>query len=118
MNTRQDLVNGVLVATVALQVAKKALADFDSLPENNVFESMELAEARIQNVLLREAKNDCEGANNCGVDEYRRKFMVDGIVYEGILRCEYDRHDKTYYYIDRHEFEVVEIKQDLSPTGA
>jgi hypothetical protein len=80
--------------------------EWADLAENNVFETMDKAEAVIENALLVMARDDCEGARNCGAESYSREFMVDGKTYVGTLTCEYNRHDKTYYYIDGHEFAV------------
>lgn len=46
------------------------------------------------------ADDDCEGSHNCGLDEYRQEYIVDNIKYVGILNVEYNRHDKTYYYVE------------------
>ena len=80
---------------------------FDTSPENNVFESMERAESVLQNRLRGMAFEDCEGAGNCGLDSYSQEFIVDGNHYIGTLKLEYNRHDKTYYYIDDSEWTIL-----------
>lgn len=53
--------------------------------------------------LAREwASNDCEGAHNCGGEEYTVKFKVEDKIYLVKVGFEYNRHDKTYYYIDNY----------------
>jgi hypothetical protein len=107
MQTRDDLNNSIKTARATLTEAEKALYEFNQLPENNVFETLEKGASKIEDTLRDMAHEDCEGAGNCGADEYRRKFMVGTDIYEGVLNVEYDRHDKTYYYIDRAKFTVT-----------
>jgi len=54
--------------------------------------------------LLEKASDDCEGSYNCGEEFYTKDFYVDGVLYEGRLDVEYNRHDKRYYFVDSHEF--------------
>jgi hypothetical protein len=107
MKTREELNNDIKSARSALSAAEGALYEFNTLPENNVFDTLEKGASKIEDDLRDLASEDCEGAGNCGADEYRRKFTVDGVIFEGVLQCEYDRHDKTYYYIDRTTFKVT-----------
>ena len=96
----------VVVAQRNLATAKSALEAFESLAENNVFATVDEARVVIENALLCKAHEDCEGSYNCGDDSYTQEFMVGGIVYIATLAVEYNRHDKTYYYIDGSEFSV------------
>lgn len=96
--------------------AKKALNDavaerqsFIDSPENNVFASMDDAEATLEDRLRSKAHDDCEGSYNCGMDSYEQEFIVDGKHYLATLDCEYNRHDKTYYYLEESSFSVKEI---------
>jgi Tfp pilus assembly protein PilX len=106
--TKEELELVVENAKAALRRAEDALLEWSDRAENNVFATMEEAEAAIENELLVLARDDCEGAYNCGADSYSRAFMVDGKKYVGTLTCEYNRHDKTYYYVDGHDFTVAE----------
>lgn len=108
MTTRQELLLDVSKAEGALEAAKNAVVAFDSSAENNVYPSMEEAESKIEDALCNLAFEDCQGAHNCGLDTYERQFMVDGKKYEATLHCEYNRHDKTYYYLEESRLEVVE----------
>lgn len=58
----------------------------------------------MEDKLLGQAREDCEGAYNCGADHYDQEFMVGDVRYLGTLTVEYNRHDKTYYYIDGSNF--------------
>lgn len=71
---------------------------------------MEIAITAVEEKLEDEARNDCEGAGNCGAEEYTQEFMVAGVVHVGTLKVEYNRHDKTYYYVDGSKFSVAEKK--------
>ena len=104
--TIEELKAAVKTAKEGVAVAEQALAAFEALPENNVFESLEKAES-LEDVLRGRAHEDCEGAGNCGAEEYMQEFMVDGVVYAATLTVEYNRHDKTYYYIDGSEFSIA-----------
>ena len=105
--SKAELVQAVKDARANLAVAEAAVEAWDDMPENNVFASMEEAESKVENALLKRARNDCEGAHNCGAETYTRGFIVDGVAYIGTLSVEYNRHDKTYYYVDEYEFTSV-----------
>lgn len=104
MKTKLELGLAIASAAIALAEAKEALAEFESLAENNVFETIEKAVSAIENKLECQAHEDCEGSYNCGDESYSQEFIVDGVKYVGTLTLEYNRHDKTYYYIDGSEF--------------
>ena len=96
-------------AQQALTLAIANLNAFKESPENNVFESLDEAEGVLEDRLADMAFEDCEGAGNCGLDEYIQEFIVDGKHYLAKLKCEYNRHDKTYYYLDGREFTVTPL---------
>ena len=104
MKTKEELKLEVAFAQAVLCEAQKQLYAFESTAENNVFDSLEIAEDKLTDILITEAAQDCEGAHNCGNPSYSRQFIVDGKKYLGRLTVEYDRHDKTYYYIDGADF--------------
>lgn len=109
MNTKETLELAVNEARKALQAAEKALYDFNTSAENNVFPSVEAAEDELEDVLHKRAFQDCQGAYNCGDSEYRQEFFVDGIKYVAIYEVEYNRHDKMYYYIDGDKFRIEKV---------
>jgi hypothetical protein len=92
-----------------LDYHKGALEDFRASPECNVFDNLEDAEDAITEELEALAREDCEGAYNYGNDLYSRKFSVGGKAYEATMTFEYNRHDKTYYYIEESEYSYKEI---------
>lgn len=110
--TKEELQTTVTQAEAALTAAKAELEAFDGLPENNVFPTLEDAEGELEDRLRGQAHADCEGSYNCGADEYTQEFIVDGKHYMGTLSVEYDRHDKTYYYIDRARFTYAPIESE------
>lgn len=95
----------VETAKTALAIAETAIETWKQLPENNVFASLEAAE-ELEEDLLERASTDCEGSYNCGLDVYEQKFIVDGKQYTAKLSVEYNRHDKTYYYVEESEFTI------------
>jgi hypothetical protein len=115
MNTKETLELAVKEARKALDAAEKALYDFNSSAENNVFDSLEDARDKLEDELRDMAFEDCQGAHNCGDSEYRQEFFVDGVKYVAICEVEYDRHDKTYYYIYGHKFRIEKV--DISEIG-
>jgi hypothetical protein len=104
MTTLKELQDNVKSATIALEKATMALEIFKSSPQNNVFESVEKACSELEDRLTNQASDDCEGSHNCGQSEYHQEFIVDGVHYIATLTCEYNRHDKTYYFIDTSKF--------------
>ena len=104
MKTLTELEANVKAAEENLFLANKELSEFETSPENNVFESLADAESVIEDRLLARAENDCEIAGECGFDEYLQEFIVDGQHYIGTLSVEYNRHDKRYYYVEEYKF--------------
>lgn len=108
--TRESLMAAVKAARSSMNEAQAAYDKFDQAAENNVFDSLELA-GKLEKTLQARADEDCEGSYNCGLDVYEQEFMVDGVVYVAALACEYNRHDKTYYYVDSSEFTITQRQQ-------
>jgi len=71
-----------------------------------VYETHEDAELEITDELEKRAHNDCEGSYNCGSDFYEQDYtLLDSpVVYTGIIKVEYNRHDKTYYYVEEVQY--------------
>jgi hypothetical protein len=107
--TKEELQLSVKFCMGELAIAETNLAEFIAARENNVFASVDIAEYEIERRLECMAGNDCEGAGNCGLDEYIQEFIVDGVLYLATYKVEYNRHDKTYYYIDSSEFLVLKL---------
>lgn len=103
--SRQELKAAIEAAELDVAAAQKALDDFERLAENNVYASMKEA-GILKKVLTGRASEDCEGSYNCGSPIYEQEFMIDGVVYVATLEVEYNRRDKTYYYIDSSEFKI------------
>lgn len=76
--------------------------------ENNVYANLEFALAAMEKMMRNEAHEDCEGSYNCGAEKYTRDFKVDDVIYTATLKVEYNRHDKTYYYVDGATFSYKE----------
>ena len=114
--TRQELESAVSTARTALKAAKRALSDWEELAENNVYDDLDTAESDVEDRLSKRASKDCQGAYNCGAEQYTQDFIVAGKRYRGTLTCEYNRHDKTYYYVDSEEFTCECLTPGSSPS--
>ncbi len=110
MSTKEELAAAVVAAKAALATAESALDAFDTSPENNVFATLEEAEGVLEDRMCDWAFRDCEGAHNCGQDQYTQELIVGGKHYVATATFEYNRHDKTYYYIDGCDFSIAPIE--------
>jgi hypothetical protein len=112
MNTkRQSLEAAVKQAKEHLKAAEEALEAFDTSPENHRYESVDDAWGILEEALRNRAYQDCQGAYNCGDSYYEQEFYVGDVLYVAEADVEYNRHDKTYYYIEEFKFRIVEAKQ-------
>ena len=107
--TRKALVENITECEHNLTIAKNNLLLYDNSPEANVYDNLENALNWIENDLMIQAHADCEGSHNCGKPEYTRNFIIDGKFYRATLAVDYNRHDKTYYYVDGSQFSYAEI---------
>lgn len=110
MDKRTELELDIQKAKKALEDAQSALSEWDSMPENNRFDDLDDALGTIEDQLRDLAFSDCQGAYNCGAESYSKEFYVGDTLYRGTAEFEYNRHDKTYYYIDGCTFTYEEVK--------
>lgn len=75
----------------------------------NNFSSLDEAESMLYDELWSQASKDCEGSHNCGLDQYSQPFSVGDKQYIAVASVEYNRHDKTYYYVDSFSLKIVEL---------
>jgi hypothetical protein len=99
-----DAKNCVARAEGVLSDAKNNLESLERDIRNHTYTSIGKACNFIENMLRNKADEDCEGSYCCGLDSYSQDFIVDGKEYIAIMTFEYNRHDKTYYYVDHCEF--------------
>lgn len=104
MKTIEELEFNVLQVTLALTTAEEALALAIADVNNNVYDNLEKACSIIEERLQDKAHNACEGSYSRGEDTHKQLFIVDGVKYEAVLEVEYNRHDKTYYFVDGSSF--------------
>lgn len=104
MKTRVQLLEEIEQAKNELTAKKAALVKFDSEAENNVFATINEAEGIIEDMLREQATDDCEGRHNCGSPAYSASFIVGDVTYVGTLKVEYNRHDKTFYFVESAKF--------------
>lgn len=107
----EELTRRVQVAEEQLKEAKVNLLVAESLPENNVFGSLEEATDILYEILEDRAGKDCKGSYNCGKPQYTQLFYVDKTLYKAIANVEYNRHDKTYYYVDGFDFKIEKVQE-------
>lgn len=92
------------VAELRLKITEleKEIEILESDVCNFQFESHDDAEDAISSLLYTKAEDACEGSHNCGADEYAQAYQLigDSKVYSGKITVDYNRHDKTYYYVD------------------
>jgi hypothetical protein len=99
-----DAKTDVEFCSVRLKQAECNLEALESDIRNHVYESLEVAEFKLEGILCREANEACEGSYCWGEDSYSQDFIVDDKEYVATMTFEYNRHDKTYYYVDCSEF--------------
>lgn len=102
-----ELNNAVTTLKQSYSTAAQSLYEYKCRPENNVFDYLDEASSELEKELIGEATEACEGAGNCGMDTYEQGFFVDGTAYIARLDVEYNRHDRTYYYVDGRKFSVT-----------
>lgn len=109
MSEHELLKTQVEACEVLLQAAQTKLDEYESSPEFHTYTTLEDGESSVYNRLYNQASEACEGSFCCGEDKYEQEFIVNGKHFLGTLTLEYNRHDKTYYYIDGEEFTVSEL---------
>ena len=97
--------------------ANKAQSNIDLIKSNLCFfqfDNHEDARYSIMWMLQYKAHNDCEGSNNRGDDVYEQEYqLIDSdVVYEGKIEVEYNRHDKTYYFVEDVEYSYSEVQPE------
>ena len=102
------LSNKIADLEAQLAAANKELYELSCSLENNIYANLDTALSTIEKLLQTEAREDCEGSYNFGLEEYIRDFKVGDIIYTATLKVQYNRHDKTYYYVDETEFSYEE----------
>lgn len=67
------------------------------------YKNLDEAKEIIEDEVLDEATAACDGRHVTGAYEYEKTAEVDGKIYKIQVGIEYNRHDKTYYYVDESE---------------
>jgi len=98
----------------AVELKKALLEKMEDDPEFNRFKDGETAEDVLEEKFLERARAACEGSYNLGEDTYTQELYIDDVPYVYTLSVEYNRHDKTYYYIDTYDSTM--IRKDPSIT--
>ena len=91
-------------------VLEATIRDMKNHLSMHCYESHDNAEAQISGDLEIEAYRGCEGSYKCGADTYEQDYTISGSedVFTGVLKVEYNRYDKIYYYIDGIEYSYKE----------
>ena len=89
---------------------------FDSLIENNQYTDHKNAEYSITERFEGIAHEQCEGAYNCGEELFEQRYQIAGNpnTFEATVKFEYNRHDKTYYYIDGTDYSYVQLQPNAA----
>lgn len=97
-----------------LKELNKQIEYYHYHPSNWIFSSPEDVGYILEDELQSRASEACEGSYNCGQDAYTQLFYVGDVLHEARLDCEYNRHDKTYYYLEESKFStrVVEDNEE------
>lgn len=83
------------------------------------YATIEAAVGAINNLHYSLAESACEGAYCMGNDVYESVVCVGGKYFKLSTRFEYNRHDKTYYYVDNYgdagetKYEEVEATPEM-----
>lgn len=120
LGVRRGLEARVKEAEKALEEAINNLGEWANLIENNVFDSIEDAEQTLEEELREDAHSQCAGAYMYGPEQYVQPFRVLDKDYVFVMDVEYNRHDKTYYYVDgvRTKVHTWDEYQALKGRGA
>jgi hypothetical protein len=105
----QQLKYAVSTARLAFNQAVAALDTWENRAENHVYTTIEQACTTLEGRLCNQAETDCEGSYNCGQEEYTQECYVGTVKYRALLACEYNRHDKTYYYLEKSVFDIKPV---------
>lgn len=81
--------------------------------EMATYESLDLAKEYLEDDVYEEAEKP-SGKMTTGESQYKKYAEVDGKTYELIFDVDYNRHDKTFYYVD--EVSLASCKEvELTP---
>lgn len=80
------------------------------------FDTLQEAEVAIDQEHWEIASNACEGSHCMGDSEYKTVVYVkdEGKYYELTSEIDYNRHDKTYYYVDSQS-DIVSVEVEPTP---
>lgn len=80
------------------------------------FDTLTEAIEEINEMHYAQANEDCEGAHNVGCEFYETVAKVGDEYYKFKTCFEYNRHDKTYYYIDNYGGAGETKFEEVQPT--
>ena len=67
----------------------------------DIYDTLDGAKCCVEDMLRDKASEDCEGSYCCGDESYSKIVKIkDGNFYKITVKMEYNRHDKTYYYVE------------------
>lgn len=112
--TKEDIQEAIKTLQKYVGQLEQRLAEIEGDINNHIYPDLDTAMGNLEGLFDSWANNDCEGSHCCGSPEYTQEFIVDDVKYMGIGLYEYNRHDKTYYYIDGSSFKYV-LLEDYAP---
>lgn len=99
-------------AQAELNSAINEFDEFVDSPENNKFASVDEASAELEERFRERAHSACEGSYCMGLELYSQEFTADGKRFMFRLHVEYNRHDKTYYYVESAKVNIEELSNE------
>lgn len=109
---REQIAAEIYAHQKSIEVLEQSLMDIDSSMENNQYTDQKNAEYSITKRFEGIAQKQCEGAYNCGDEQFQQRYQITGNpnVFEATVKFEYNRHDKTYDYIEGTTYSYVELQ--------
>ena len=85
----------------------------------DTYETLEDAICEVNDQHYNEASEACEGSHCMGMDEYETFVYIkgEGKYYNLKTTFSYNRHDKTYYYIDNYGDDGETTAEEVNPTA-
>ena len=107
--SKQQLQTEIKYHQDIISTLENEIEKFDSLLDNNQFYDHKEAEYAIRGRFSEIANEECEGSYNCGDDEYHQQYQIRGNdqIFTATVTFDYNRHDKTYYYVDGTSYSFV-----------
>jgi hypothetical protein len=109
MKTLAEINNEIVELKKNLESLQETKQILQLSREYNMYSNQNEAKNRVEGLLEDLANNDCEGSYTCGLAYYSCDYSANGKNFLCVATPEYNRHDKTYYYVDSIKFDHLEV---------